>query len=95
MPDIISARVNLGTLNTYWPSDQVQEPVFEFMQSNEISGLYSGSFTSFVVTPVQKDDIEELLKEYITSHNIDSEGERKIRLWIDALPDALVITERK
>lgn len=95
MPDITHENINLGTLNLHWPSHNAQEPVFEFMQSNEIAGLYAGAFSSFVVTSVGKNDIEELLREYVKSHNVSSEDEVKIQLWINRLPDELVIAERK
>ena len=95
MPDIIHEHVNLGNLNLHWPANTVQEQVFEFMQSHEMAGNYSGSFNSFVVTPIEKTVVEETLQEYIKTHDINSDDELAIRLWLNKLPDELVIAERK
>ena len=95
MADIVHEHVNLGTLNLYWPANASQEQITEFMQSNEVAGLYSGSYNSYVVTPVEKTVVVEILEEYIETHNISSDDERSIRQWLEKLPDELVITERK
>ena len=91
-------RLSLVDIISYdfsWPPGESQDAVYGFTHSHEILNICADMLPPHVVTPVEKDVLEDALANYVERRGIGTEEEAKIRAWLSQLPDNIAIIERK
>ena len=76
--DIIHVLVDIIEYNYFWPVADSEDAVFGFMQSLEVNEICAGMLPPYVVTPVQKDELEAVLARYTARRRISAEDVAKL-----------------
>ena len=93
--DITRALVDIIKYDYFWPSVDSEDAVYGFTQSMEVNAICADMLPPHVVTPVEKDVLEDALADYLQRRGVGAEDEARIRAWLDGLPDEIAIIERE
>ncbi len=93
--DITHVLVDIIEYDYFWPVEDYEDAVFGFTHSLEVNEICAGMLPPYVVTPVQKDELEAALADYIARRGISAEDVEKIRDWMAPMPDEIGIIERE
>ena len=93
--DITHVLVDIIEYDYLWPVEDCEDAVFGFTHSLEVNEICAGMLPPYVVTPVQKDELEAALSNYIARRGISEEDGSKIRAWMAPMPDEIGIIERE
>ena len=89
------SHVDIISYDFFWPDTESQDTVYAFTHSHEILNICADMLPPHVVTPVEKEVLEDALANYVERRGICAEEEAKIRAWFGQLPDNIAIIERK
>ena len=92
--DIRHVIVDIISIDYRWPPIDDEDAVFGFTQSLEVNEICAGKLSPHVVTPVEKDVLEDALADYVGRKGINPDDEARIRDWLAQLPDNIAIIER-
>lgn len=87
--------VDIISYDFFRPDTESQDVVYGFTHSHEILNICADMLPPHVVTPVEKDVLEDALANYVERRGIGAEEEAKIRAWLGQLPDNIAIIERE
>ncbi|MDE2685006.1 MAG: hypothetical protein OXI54_12775 [Chloroflexota bacterium] len=87
--------VDIINYDFFWPVTESQDAVYGFTHSHEILNICADMLPPHVVTPVEKDVLEDALANYVERRGVGAEEEAKIRAWLGQLPDNIAIIERR
>ena len=92
--DITRVLVDIIRYDYLWPSADSADAVYGFTHSLEVNAICDDMLPPHVVTPVEKDILEDALVDYINRKGIGAEDAAKIRTWLAQMPDEVAIIER-
>ena len=93
--DIARVLVDIIRYDYFWPAPDSEDAVYGFTHSLEVNAICADMLPPHVVTPVEKDVLENALIEYIGRKGIDADDEVKIRAWLAQMPHDIAIIERE
>lgn len=93
--EITWALVDIINYDYFWPTGDSTDPVYGFTHSIEVNEICAGMLPPYVVTPVQKHEMEAALAAYVARRGISAADVAKIRAWMAPMPDEIGIIERK
>ena len=93
--DITRVLVDIIRYDYFWPVSDSEDAVYGFTHSLEVNSICADMLPPHVVTPVEKDVLEDALAEYIGRKGIDADDEARIRAWLSRMPDDIDIIERE
>ena len=93
--DITRVLVDIIRYDYFWPASDSEDAVYGFTHSLEVNSICADMLPPHVVTPVEKDVLEDALAEYIGRKGIDADDKARIRDWLARMPDDIAIIERE
>ena len=93
--DITRVLVDIIKYDYFWPSIDSENAVYGFTHSMEVNAICADMLPPHVVTPVERDVLEDVLADYLQRRGVGAEDEARIRTWLDGLPDEVAIIERE
>jgi hypothetical protein len=93
--DITRVLVDIIRYDYFWPAPSNEDAVYGFTHSLEVNAICADMLPPHVVTPVEKDALEDALAEYVSRKGISAEDEEEIRTWLAQMPDQVAIIERE
>ena len=87
--------VDIIKYDYFWPPVDSEDAVYGFTHSMEVNAICADMLPPHVVTPVEKDVLEDALADYLQRRGVGAEDGGKIRAWLDGLPDEIAIIERE
>lgn len=93
MREIDHHLVSVVHYEHFRPDVESSDAVYGFTYSREIRDVCAGMLTPHTVTPVDKTTLEQAVKKYVARRSINPEDEKRIRSWLNSMPDELAIIE--
>ena len=90
-----SALVDVIQYDYFRPDRKDEDVVYKFAHSNELNVICADVLSPHVVTPIDKDDLQLALTEYVQRRDISPEDESCIRDWLNRMPEHIAIIERQ
>ena len=72
--DITRALVDIIKYDYFWPSPDSEDAVYGFTHSMEVNAICAAMLPPHVVTPVEKDVLEDALADYLQRRGVGRRG---------------------
>ena len=79
----------------FHPEGGSQDAVYAFTHSHEVNEICADMPPPHTVTPVDKEELEHALVQYLQRRGINEEDAARIRSWLANMPDEVAIIERE
>ena len=93
--EITHSLVEVIRYEYFHPESGSQDAVYEFTHSREVNDICADVPPPHAVTPVDKEELERALVQYLLRRGISSEDAARIRAWLNGMPDEVAIIERE
>ena len=77
------------------PESGSRDAVYAFTHSREVNDICADMLSPNVVTPVDKESLEQALADYVQRRSVSAEDAAQIRSWLANMPDEVAIIERE
>lgn len=93
--EINHSLVDVIRYDYFWPRNESEDAVYGFTHSQEVNAICADMPPPHTVTPVDKEELERALVQYLRRRGINSEDAARIRSWLANMPDEVAIIERE
>lgn len=93
--DISWVMVDIIEYRYLWPGSANEDAVYGFTHSLEVNSMCADMLPPYVVTPVEKSNLERAFAGYAARNDISADYAAMITAWLDQMPEEIAIIERK
>ena len=93
--EITHSLVEVIQYEYFHPEDGSHDAVYAFTHSREMNDICADMPPPHTVTPVDKEELEHALVQYLQRRRISAEDAVRIRSWLTNMPDEVAIIERE
>ena len=93
--EITHSLVEVMQYEYFHPESGSQDAVYGFTHSQEVNAICADVPPPHTVTPVDREELEQALVQYLRRRGINAEDAARIRSWLANMPDEVAIIERE
>ena len=93
--EITHSLVEVIHYEYFHPEGGSRDAVYAFTHSHEVNAICSDMMPPHTVTPVDKEELEQALVQYMQRRRLSAEDAARIRSWLANMPEEVAIIERE